>query len=105
MSSSTPITTRRSSKLITVELTALPGGRFRVSQADRVLIERARDPEHEAARELLKAGHKGPMQTRWTGSQVVAMVLDIETAAARSIRETKYGLTRGKYVPLKNPIT
>jgi hypothetical protein len=67
------------------------GRRWRVYFNGAVLIERARDPEHQAARALLAQGNTGPAESwHWNGS-AAAMTLDIETAAGLTIREEDVG--------------
>lgn len=64
------------------------GTRYCVTLHDgEILIASARDPEHEAARELLNRGITGDLITRWSGSSTIAMRLDIETAAKSRIVE------------------
>lgn len=47
----------------------------------------ANDPEHEACRVLLAKGIKGPLRVRWKGASHDAARLDIETGAAKTVRE------------------
>ena len=54
-------------------------GRYRVWHVGKVLIKRARNPEHEACRALAAQGISGRLETRWRGKGVVAMRMDIET--------------------------
>jgi hypothetical protein len=77
--------------MIIIELTPLGRGRFRgtVPGGD-VLVERSRDPEHDAARELIRRGITGKFATRWSGSPWLATKpRDIEAAAAWSIEDQR----------------
>ena len=67
------------------------GGRgawYRVMYLGEVLIERCRDPGHDAARALLARGITGTLNTRWEGSPHVALTMGIEWAATRRTAET-----------------
>lgn len=73
-----------------VEIKISPGrraGTFLVNWRGEVLISAARDPEHEAARLLLARGITGFMTTRWAGSRINSMRIDIEKAAGLSTRD------------------
>lgn len=63
------------------------GARYRVWWRGRVLLERSRDPEHEAARALPAMGVTGSLAIYWRGSSHPAMHLDIETAADLTVKE------------------
>ena len=64
------------------------GAWYRVMYRDEVLIERSRDPGHDAARALLAMGIVGTLVTRWEGSPHTALTMDIEWAAVRRTLET-----------------
>jgi hypothetical protein len=59
--------------------------RFRVLYGGLILCQRARDPEHEAARKLVELGITGRMETFFGGKP--SMVIDIEAAAALCVIE------------------
>lgn len=75
--------------------------RYHVALANgETLIDRARDPEFESARLLLSQGVVGSLVTRWAGSAVVSMRLDIEAAANLATSDPSKGSTRiSKWVP------
>jgi len=71
---------------------ASTGRRYRVLHNGAVLLERCRDPLHEAARALLALGIVGKAATYAVGGTVPRMTFDIEAAATRT---TVDGETRG----------
>ena len=75
--------------------------RYHVALANgATLIERARDPEFESARLLLSQGVVGSLVTRWAGSAVVSMRLDIEAAAKLATNDPSKGSIRiSKWAP------
>jgi len=80
-----------------VELSPLPrrvGSRrqtYRVTMpaTGEIIVDSARDPEHAAARALWEMGVAGTMLTRWAGSTVIAMRLDVMRAARRAVDERR----------------
>ena len=69
------------------------GARYRVTYQGEVLIASTRDPEHDAARKLLRRGITGMLETWRHGVPYAAMRLDIEDAA-------KWTITEGPCTPL-----
>lgn len=58
-----------------LELVLSPGrrpGRYDVRLDGDLIVEGSRDPEHDAARELVRRGVTGVMATRWAGSPHLA---------------------------------
>ena len=68
-----------------IDISAAGGGRFTVQLGGEVLLTSARDPEHEACRELLARGIRGRLETFVGGKH--SMTFDIETAAASSVSD------------------
>lgn len=68
------------------------GARYRVTSSGGVLIESARDPEHEACRALLAKGITGTLVTFHPGGKVARMRLDIARGAGLTVTE---GATQG----------
>lgn len=60
---------------------------YRVTHDGRTLIERSRDPEHDACRALLALGLKGRLETFHPGGTVARMRMDIAFAATRCATE------------------
>ena len=76
------------------------GPRYRVTFNGAVLVENARDPEHEACRALLAQGITGKLETYFPGGAVARMRLDIEKAADLTVSEgCKTGLKRIRWQP------
>lgn len=73
-----------------IEIAAKGRGRYIVRHAGRVLIASTSDPEHDACRLLLAMGCMGTLQTRWRGSEVVALRLDIVTGAGLMVRAGRF---------------
>ena len=59
------------------------GARYHVTWRGEVLIESARDPEHEACRASLANGITGTVETYFPDGIVARMRLDIEKGAGR----------------------
>lgn len=76
------------------------GDRWRVLHDGIVIVESSRDPEHDAARALKALVLTGIIETRHAGSATVAMRLDIEKAAGRTVIEgERTGPKFGRWQP------
>ncbi len=73
-----------------IELESIGCGWTRVHFRGRVLLERAHDPEHNACRALFALGHSGLLTSKWCGSTIDAMRLDIEAGALRTADGSPY---------------
>ena len=67
--------------------TTTKGQRYRVWHNGEVLLKSARDPEHEAARELSKIGVTGRLQTKRKGRDQIDMEGLIAVMATQTIIE------------------
>lgn len=76
---------KREPTRVYIEQVPETGGRWWRVSGGSVVIERARDPEHEIARELLALDVTGRMQTYVGGNR--SMNLSIESAAKQSISD------------------
>lgn len=87
--------------ILRVDIDRVPatgGQRWQVTIDGQILIDRARDPEHEAARLLLARGLTGRMLTYVGGRP--SMILSIEAAAGFTIIEgSATSLRRTKWQP------
>lgn len=72
------------------------GARYNVLHDGDVLLENSRNPEHDAARELLKLGaHADDMMlTRWRGSTIESMRGRVGWFADRTVSEGQGGGVR-----------
>jgi hypothetical protein len=77
------------------------GTRYEVRYCGDVLIASTADPEFNACRALLARGIKGRLTTRWAGTSVTAMTMDIEAGAKLRTSERADGLRTVAYVPLE----
>lgn len=75
-------------------------GAWRVWFNGAVLIERARDPEFAACRELAARGLSGEMLSRHKGSQTPCIRVQVENGSQLSTQEGEAARVRiGKWVP------
>lgn len=76
------------------------GPLYRCFIGDEVLLESARDPEHECARELSKRGITGRVQFRTQGSTTIRSTHLIAVAATlTTVESNKHGLQIKKWKP------
>lgn len=83
--------------ITTIEIAPAPrnvtggGQRYEVRVDGEVLIERARDPEFEAARVLVEQGRTGMLHTRHAGSSIVSMRIPLAKAAKLTTTDGNHG--------------
>ena len=89
-----------------IEIEALPvtmgasRGMWRVWFGGEILIERARDPEFAACRELLARGFEGQLITRHKGSATPCLTMTISAGALAATHEGEAGRVRiGVWTP------
>lgn len=75
-------------------------GRFHALLEGKIIVRNSRDPEHDAARELVRHGIGGLMVTRWQGSaHLASRPRDIAAVACSLTTEDRTGLRRMKWKP------
>jgi hypothetical protein len=77
--------------IIVIEPTILGarGQYYRAKFQEEVLVQHSRVPEYDACRKLLARGITGRLET-YMGDSYPHLILDIETAAKRTIREDEH---------------
>lgn len=71
------------------EIEPIGRGKFSVRHEGEILLAGTRDPEHDACRALLAHGITGTLVTRWLGSRIDSMRIDIARGATWTLRGIK----------------
>ena len=75
-------------QVIRLELHTHEHGRYSITFEDETLVSRVRDPEHDAARELLTRGIRGKAETIDAVTGTPRLRFDIEAFAGTCVEET-----------------
>lgn len=69
-----------------IEIEPIGRGKFCVRHEGEILLAGTHDPEHDACRALLAHGITGTLVTRWRGSRIDSMRMDIARGATWTVR-------------------